>query len=238
MKRSQFHYCRMAMLRPPFWLSANGKVCRVEAGNEPGSGSCYAEVVVEDCYGLFKYYKGSEPRVIVDIGANVGVFSKLCSLLFPQADIYSYEPNPSALTWLTRNAEGTRIQINSCAVGLSSGVVNLDTSCDSTIGRITDRGGSPVDCMPASEVAEGRQIDFLKMDCEGSEWSILQDTSLLNRTRDFCMEFHLFDDHTIEELRRLIEKAGHEVVSVSNTREGGKFGLIRSTHRSKVLASH
>jgi FkbM family methyltransferase len=220
----------MAMLQPPFWLSANGKTCRVAAGNDAGSGSCYAEVVVEDCYEIFDYAKRANPKVIVDIGANLGMFSKLCSLLFPQADIYAYEPNPSALEWLRRNAEGTEIQVFPCAVGQSSGMVKLDTSCDSTIGHITEAGDLSVQCIAASNIATGRQIDFLKMDCEGSEWAILQDPTLLNRTTEACLEFHLVDHHTLDELRDLIEKADHRVISISNTKDDGKFGVIRCRH--------
>jgi FkbM family methyltransferase len=153
------------------------------------------------------------------------MFSKLCSLLFPQADIYAYEPNPSAFEWLTRNAEGTRIQAVPCAVGQHDGLVKLDTSCDSTIGRVTKDGNLQVECIAASAVASGRPIDFLKMDCEGSEWAILQDTTLLNRAKEACLEFHLVDTHS------LIEKADHRVVRISNTKENGKFGVIHSMHK-------
>jgi len=216
------------MVHPPFVFYANGQSHRIAAGNDLGSGSCYSEVVVQDCYGIFGYAKRAHPRLIVDIGANIGVFSKLCSALFPDADIYAYEPNPTALAWLRENAAGTRIRVLPVAVGETSRSVNLDTSCDSAIGRVKDHGDLQVECIAASDVAEGHAIDLLKIDCEGSEWSILLDASLLRRSRELCLEYHLFDGHTVEDLRALVGQSGHHIVSFGSTKEGGKFGVINS----------
>ncbi|MBD2179793.1 FkbM family methyltransferase [Planktothrix sp. FACHB-1355] len=213
--RSNFNYYRMAMARPPYWIAANGKTCQVFAGNDLGSATCYGEVIVQDCYDIFKWSKDLNPSVIVDIGANVGMFSKLCSLLFPDADIYAYEPNPMALSWLEQNAKMTNIKVFPYAVTDRTGVVMLDTKSDSTNGQIGAEGNLPVNCISASEVASGRKIDLLKMDCEGSEWSIFQNTELLKRTQNFCMEYHLFDKQTIQELQELIERSGHRIVRIS-----------------------
>lgn len=231
--RSKFHYFRMAMVHPPYWIAANGKACQVLAGNDLGSLTCYGEVIVDDCYDIFNYSKHFKPSIIVDIGANVGIFSKLCSLLFPDADIYAYEPNPTALNWLEQNADFTRIKVYPFAVGEQAGLVMLDSETDSTNGRISNEGNLTVNCVSPSEVAEGVQIDLLKMDCEGSEWSILQDTQLLRRTHNFCMEYHLFDKQTIQDLQELIEKAGHRIVRVSPQIDWeSTVGILWSTRMS------
>lgn len=227
-RRSDFHYYRMAMLKPPYWLRANGRTCRVLAGGEAGSASCYAEVVVEDCYRLFRNYSQLNPRVIVDIGANIGMFSRLCSMLFPEADIYAYEPNPLALKYLEQNATATSIKVLPYAVGENSGAVNFNTSCDTTLGQVTEDGNLTVNCIAASQVADGRQIDLLKMDCEGSEWSILRDTTLLARTSNACIEYHLGNKHTLDELKELVEKANHKIVGIKPTKNDGEFGVIRT----------
>ena len=85
-------------------------------------------------------------------------------------------------------------------------------------------------CVAASDLADGRQIDFLKMDCEGSEWSILRDPSLLERTIEFCLAYHL-RRRSVEELKQLVEASGHRVVECVGTNKGEEYGLIRSVHR-------
>ncbi len=230
LRRSRFHYYRSAVATPPYWLWANGQLCRVAAGAEAGAGSCYSEVIVEDCYDMFSYARRAKPQVIVDIGANFGIFSKLCSMLFPEADIYAYEPNPSPLTWLRENTAGTRIRILPVAVRETSGVVKLDTTCDSTNSQVKDDGDLPVQCIAGSELADARQIDFLKMDCEGSEWSILRDPSLLERSKEFVLAYHLHG-RAVAELKRLVESSGHQVVECVGTNKGDEYGLIRSVLR-------
>ena len=231
LSRSGFRYYRMAMVNPPYRLSVNGRSCIIFAPDSQGSRTCYGEVIGGDCYKILKYSKVHKPSVIVDIGANIGIFSKLCSLLFLNADIYAYEPNPEAFTWLEKNAEKTNIQVFNCAISENSGIAMLDTQCDSTVGRICQEGNLPVRCLQSSEVAQGFQIDLLKIDCEGSEWSILQDSSLLDRTKYLCLEYHLYDKHTLQEMQEIIEKSNHKVKYIDpHPGYNGKFGLIWSVH--------
>lgn len=217
------------MVAPPFWLSANGQTCRIFAGQNSGAGSCYSEVAVEDCYGLFSYAKNADPRVVADIGANIGIFSKLCAMMFPRAEIYAYEPNPAALEWLERNTAGTNVRVFPHAVSDKTGEVRFDPSYDSTLGHIAESGSMCVHTIGAAEVADGRQIDLLKMDCEGAEWSILKESSLLKRTNSLCLEYHLIDDRPLGDLIKLIEAAGHTVQSPITSKDGGRSGLLRTS---------
>lgn len=219
------------MVRPPFWLSVKGLTARVAAGDTSGARHAYREIVVDDCYGMFPYARQKTPNVIVDIGANIGMFSKLCSLLFPQADIYAYEPNPDASQWLRQNADGTRIKVIGNPVSNRAGLVHLDISGDSTQSRVVESGGLTLPAVAASDVADGRPIDFLKMDCEGSEFAILQDPGLLPRTQELCLEYHLFGDKSLDTLRSLVEQGGHRIARQAPFGADPKFGIIHSVRR-------
>lgn len=220
------------MLHPPYYLSVNGNNTMIFADNNSGSATCYREIVADDCYHLLDYAKHYQPSVIVDIGANIGVFSKFCSLLFPKASIYSYEPNPAALKWLEQNAQNTQIQVYPFAVARETGILALETNCDSTIGYLSLDGDLLVQCIPSNEVAQNLPIDLLKIDCEGSEWLILQDPRLLERTQFLCLEYHLYENHTVQELTKLIEKANHQIIDLQpNTGYNGMFGLLWSKHK-------
>lgn len=221
------------MVHPPFHLSVNDKNAKIFADDNPGSRTCYREVIVDDCYRILSYSKKNNPSVIVDIGANIGVFSKFCSLLFPQSVIHAYEPNPSAIKWLRHNSAETNIKVYPYAVAELSGLAKLKSGGESTTGYLTLDGDITVECVEPSKVAEGQTIDLLKIDCEGGEWSILKDSNLLKRTQFLCMEYHLYDEHCIDELTTLLESGCHQVLRVQPSVEyNNKFGLLWSKNRN------
>ena len=57
-----------------------------------------------DAYELKSHQqKGSEMKVILDIGANIGLFSIVACNLFPQARIFAFEPHPANYRLLVNN---------------------------------------------------------------------------------------------------------------------------------------
>ena len=203
------------MVSIPYWAGAGLRSTRIFCPNNYSQFFMYNEIVIEDIYRLRNISKKKKVSLIVDIGANIGTVSKLCSVLFPKAQIYAYEPAPIALTYLKKNAQGTnRIKCYGFAVMQNDGTVFMDISDADLINRVSMNKKYPGQAISAKKVADGKHIDLLKMDCEGSEWSILREPSLLGRTKIFVMEYHLFDDHTLSELKDLIEQGNHRVVDI------------------------
>ena len=125
-------------------------------------------------------------------------------------------------------------------VGLTAGSFCLDNrpnvSNESNSIAIVDfnqTGNIPI--IPLKEVAKrlGGNIDLLKMDCEGSEWLILQDLETLKHVRYLTVEYHRispdgsFDlyDFSIDIQGKavdVIQKAGFEILHIrTHTRDAG-----------------
>jgi FkbM family methyltransferase len=164
-----------------------------------------------------------ETDVVVDIGANIGVFSLFAAGKTRNA-IYSFEPFPANFEFLTRNIQLngiTTITASCLAISDMSATAKLYVS-DTSGGHllfdhnITGELKTYVE-VPANTL-EGIMsdhsidyIDFLKLDAEGSEGQILGSTPArcLERIGKIAMEFH--DNVSIldhDEIRRLLEDTG------------------------------
>jgi FkbM family methyltransferase len=145
------------------------------------------------------------------------MFSRVFAHLFPGVEIYAYEPNPKAVEYLRKNAAGLSLHITQAAVNATGGMVHFNFSLDTTVGYISQDSPESCPAVSAQAVAEGKPIDFLKMDCEGGEWDILGDPSLLRRTRFLRMEYHLQNTRTLGDLEKLLQAGGHRLVKVTRT---------------------
>ncbi len=229
-RRSGFRHLRLASLRPPFSIAIRGNRASLLCDGGASAKTCYREVVVEDCYRIFRLPRSFQPEQIVDIGANIGTFSKLCTVIFPTARIHAYEPDPGAFAWLEKNAAGTRIAAHPSAVAKVDGTVAFDPGPDSGLGRVDASGVLSVPAVGAARVGESGPIDLLKLDCEGGEWAILETPELLLRTRRLCLEYHLTDDHNLAELENRLAAGGHEITWLDDqpqTRSGHLASIRR-----------
>lgn len=171
----------------------------------------YDEVIKADCYVMHHFVpKGidnpvTELRRVIDVGANVGFFSRYVKRIWPKCQIDALEPYPPNLYYLRNNLaafEGVNIHP---AIGwhTTQNEVPFYSWRAIASGKNTGSGtavlakGAPDFTVPAIKVSDlfgaEDEIDIIKMDCEGGEVAVLQDLFENNRMRNvrwFRMEFH------------------------------------------------
>lgn len=172
------------------------------------------------------YFKSdSEKPKIVDIGANVGIGTFYFKLLYPNSEIRNFEADPSTFSYLIRNtANMSGVTSENYAIGDGGEKVlyRLATSLSSTtiesIAGGRDGAGSEsitVRGMKLSEILT-EEIDLLKMDCEGSEFEIINEAKdKLRMVKRIFMEVHVFKGESIPSILKVIEDAGFNVYVIA-----------------------
>lgn len=144
------------------------------------------------------------PKVILDIGANVGISSIYFANRFPQASIYAIEPMPENFEVLKRNAEGRRITPINVGLDAQDGQRDLILSpAESNFGGLSfyQRGAAPdarrvtvTTRNPANLLRKLgiKNVDMIKIDTEGAEYPILTafDPELLKEVTWITGELH------------------------------------------------
>ena len=119
--------------------------------------------------------------VVYDIGANVGFYTLLSSVLVgDRGRVYAFEPVPRNVRYLRRHIQLNRLQnveVMDLAVGESAGEASFDDTLGdsqgklSTGGRLHVRLASLDGLMAAGDL---RPPDLLKIDVEGAEAAVLK----------------------------------------------------------------
>jgi FkbM family methyltransferase len=171
--------------------------------------------------------------VVVDIGANVGVFSLLAARAARL--VYSLEPATSNFSRLASNVSGTQniIPLNLACAG-RDGQGALDLSTDpvsfSLMKNTCSDKQEAVDIVSLGTLFERNRIsrcDFLKLDCEGSEFEIILDSepSVMGRVNRIVLEYHdhLSVSFSHRELLQRLESLGFRAIAYNSR---GTYGMI------------
>lgn len=136
--------------------------------------------------GMYELPDAVEPKVIFDIGANIGIASVYFAMRYPKATIYSFEPLPDNQHLLQRNTEiFANIHIMPFGLSDKAGTFTYCMSNNANSyggGTFCNVGHDPersieLPVKTAAAVINDLgidQVDILKIDTEGSEFAILQ----------------------------------------------------------------
>jgi FkbM family methyltransferase len=140
------------------------------------------------------------PKTIVDAGANIGTASSYFAQRYPDANIYALEPDPTNYEMLCMNvAHLPRVMPIRAALWSRQGKVRLVTDgrhqseIEVSEPQMDDDRGQ-VECLSILDLCEERQlasIDLLKIDVEGAEKQIMEDSaSWIERVAVIAIELH------------------------------------------------
>lgn len=202
---------RVASFNLPGNLIVQGKRQKVNLPEEKGMDGEFIEVLLDDCYGVEQL----PPSLmkIIDIGANVGLFPIAARNRFPQAVIHAYEPNPHLENYLKNQSQIANFAYFMEAVGATEGKVTLDIRevSGKTRSRVSETGGIPMVSLKRAIERIGGSVDLAKVDCEGAEWLLFEDTDSWQFVQNLSLEYHLWSGHTHAETRQVIENLGFKV---------------------------
>jgi FkbM family methyltransferase len=187
------------------------------------------EVLVEETYRDVLPILPQKGLRVVDIGANLGSFTIWLSQAAKVDEAFCFEPEPDSFRLLRFN-----LARNGCAFAhpLANAVGGRSRTAQITLKQDSPGGTNIYNPAPGGENPQATAIhvvalgdwlaqipgafDLLKMDCEGSEWEIVRQTSPsdLARFRSVVAEVHEDPEglQPVEQFVALLESAGFRTI--------------------------
>lgn len=202
---------------------------------------------------------------IIDCGANIGIATLYFKYLYPNSKIECYEPDPLTFEILTKNIEENNLKdVKLFCKAVSN--KNGKTFFYSQVGII----GSPLNSLFKSQLPSKNmnkfkvdlfkfekknfgEIEYIKMDIEGSEGSVFEsfdNENFLNIVKNICLEYHYdtnISSNKLSNILNILEKNNFEYTISSNgfsisyflkryflnSKSGSKYILIIDCFRDK-----
>lgn len=184
-------------------------------------------------------FKKKSSPIIIDIGANVGFFSMSAFAQFPKAKIYAFEPHPfcfQVLSSYKKDNQDLKWNIYNKAVSDKNEPITLNTSSIEAFATMTSTFKHKtihdkvftVDAIRLDSFIKEEQIteiDFIKLDCEGAEYSILYSlpAETFDHIKSLGIETHrgMEEDQNIYSLNKYFQNLGYSTKMVIETDYAG-----------------
>jgi FkbM family methyltransferase len=206
--------------------------CRVQCGENRVSLPGLHFGQIREIFGRRAYWRDPVMRIgpedtVVDVGANVGVFSVAAAAMAWRGRVVSIEAQGGFICDLRRHLRENRLEdrvsVLHAVVGPGIGWFAQNQGRDGS-----HFAGEPR-ALPLSKLVEEHgldRIDFLKMDIEGSEFAAFEDApGWLPRVRRIAMEVHL-EHGRPELLEDLLHRHGFRTWRRENPRQLAQLRVL------------
>jgi FkbM family methyltransferase len=177
----------------------------------------YSEIFGTESY---KFKADNSAPLIIDCGANIGLSILYFKQIYPLSRIIAFEPDSQIFSILQRNVQNldsSGIQLINKALWDSETVLEF-ASEGGDAGRLThmDELQSKKHQVSTVRLRDYLQepVDFLKIDIEGAETTVLKDCAdLLCNVKHLFVEYHSFINETqsLNTLLNILSEAGFRV---------------------------
>jgi len=152
----------------------------------------FEQICLFDCYHLaFLKKKLRSVNTIVDIGANHGLFLIAARKQFSNAQIICYEPNIQLEESLSYNSKQLKAEVHYEAVMKNDCLVDLSFTESDLATKVFESINGVVSGVSFNNLIQRiGQVDILKLDCEGSEWGLLESNDAWKNIKAVTMEYH------------------------------------------------
>jgi FkbM family methyltransferase len=150
---------------------------------------------------IFKHIK--QPGLIIDAGANIGLFALYMHQHYPQAEIVCIEPEKGNFEVLSRNTNGiSKIKPMKAALWSRKAFVNLDDKGEGDwafqADEVLDGTSGSIPTVTIPDILKDLQadkIDILKIDIEGSERELFLENYQTWLPKVNCLIIELHDSY-------------------------------------------
>jgi FkbM family methyltransferase len=191
-------------------------------------------------------YEIKETDTVIDIGGNIGIFAMFAGKRATKGRVLTFEPVEQNYRFLLQNIKlnkATNVVATKAAVSASRGHVrvflnNLNKGCHSLFDVNATRPDQLYEDVPSVSLQDimddfdVKRCHFLKLDCEGAEYQILNGLphSFFNRIDRIVMEYHTTVDpeQTVKQSDELIEHLQHVGYQIDAYESFSGGGFIRA----------
>jgi FkbM family methyltransferase len=183
-----------------------------------------------------------EKLTVIDIGAHGGYFTLYLSQLFPEAEIFCFEPIESNYQLLLENLkinDRKNVRPFHLAVTDKAKTAKIFLSDDDAAHNLYDESSKfeEIKTISLQEIMDKNKIEscgLLKLDCEGAEYEILNSFPLdyFNKIKRIILEYHIRNRNEFETLKDILKKMNYVV---TDTPTSEKLGIILAEKNDLIL---